>query len=331
MQLPVFPVTASTLSATHLGQYLKEKYTFSESVTCRLFRTGINHLYFVNDAEKKYVFRIYTFNWRTELEISEEARLLLHLKDNHIPVSYPLPDKNDNYILEIDAPEGKRYGVLFSYAEGGKVSNFTPEISYTIGVAMAKMHQATQHLRLERVSYTPTVLLTDSLATIKSFFKEPSDEIHFIERTTYQLLYFYEQINSVDIRTGAIHLDIWFDNMHIQDDGTITIFDFDFCGNGWLCYDISYFVIQLFNTHANTSDYQLKADSFLKGYESMTPISEEEKRIMPFIAISIWFFYLRIQCEKFDTWSNIFLNKDHLKRFLGIIKRWIAFNGLPLG
>jgi Ser/Thr protein kinase RdoA (MazF antagonist) len=27
----------------------------------------------------------------------------------------------------------------------------------------------------------------------------------------------------------------------------VTIFDFDFCGNGWLCLDIAYYILHLHN------------------------------------------------------------------------------------
>jgi len=70
-----FPVTESTLSANHIEQFLKEKYNLSQNTECKLFRTGMNHLYMVNDGEEKFVFRVYIFNWRTKLELAEKLRL----------------------------------------------------------------------------------------------------------------------------------------------------------------------------------------------------------------------------------------------------------------
>ena len=60
--MTIFPVTESTISAKDLGQFLREKYDLSERTNCKLFRTGMNHLYFVTDGDKKFAFRIYTFN-----------------------------------------------------------------------------------------------------------------------------------------------------------------------------------------------------------------------------------------------------------------------------
>jgi Ser/Thr protein kinase RdoA (MazF antagonist) len=328
--MTVFPVTESTLSANHIGQFLQNKYDLSEKTECKLFRTGMNHLYMVTDGERRFVFRVYTFNWRTKLEVGEELRLLLHLKQNNLPTTYPLADKTNEFIQEFNSPEGKRYGVLFSFAKGTKTALFTPETSYFIGQALAKIHKTTEGFQINRVKYDTKVLLIDSIEKAKLFFSKPSEEIRFLEQTAVFLQNEFDKTDSNRVRQGAVHLDVWFDNMHFTSDNEITIFDFDFCGNGWLCFDISYFLFQLYTTNQNEADYQVKAENFLKGYETVTGITDEEKRILPFACLAIMTFYISIQCEKYETWSNIFLNEDHLKRFVGTLKRWATYNKLGI-
>jgi Ser/Thr protein kinase RdoA (MazF antagonist) len=324
-----FPVTESTLSAIHLSRWLQEKYSLSTRTICKLFRTGMNHLYLVTDGEYKFVLRIYTFQWRSRLEIAEELRLLLHLRQHHISVSYPIADQQGELIQELYAPEGIRYGVLFSFAEGKKDAKFTPQTSYHIGVAMAKLHRLTEDFTLKRITYTPKTLLQDTLNPISAFFIS-TEEMKFVERLSHYLVQAYAQVNAEDVRQGVVHLDIWFDNMHVDEDERITLFDFDFCGNGWLCHDIAYFIFQLYNTHPDEEAYQRKKSHFLQGYESITPIPEEEKRIIPITGLGVMLFYLGIQCDRFDTWSNIFLNEDHFKRFTTMLKRWITHHQLPV-
>ncbi len=76
-----FPVIDSTLSAPHLAVFLQEKYEFDDSTRCKIFRTGINHTYMVAAQEIRYVFRVYSYEWRTETEIAEELRLLDLLRE----------------------------------------------------------------------------------------------------------------------------------------------------------------------------------------------------------------------------------------------------------
>ena len=82
---------------------IKDKYNLSESFECKLFRTGLNHTYFISNTKRKFVVRVYCYNWRTKTEIQEELLLLELLKKNNLTVSYPISDKEDNQIQEINA------------------------------------------------------------------------------------------------------------------------------------------------------------------------------------------------------------------------------------
>jgi Ser/Thr protein kinase RdoA (MazF antagonist) len=282
----------------------------------------------VSDSPDRYVLRIYTFDWRTKTEVSEELRLLMYLSQHSMPVSHPIADREGGYIQEINAPEGMRYAVLFSFADGKKIPKFGTAQSFQIGITMAKLHKLTEDFHLDRIVYNPQTLVQDSLNKTQSFFSFTSDEMTFVKTLTDHIAGEFEKVNTAAIRNGAVHLDMWFDNMHFNGESELTIFDFDFCGNGWQCLDIGYFLCQLYATNADETEYRSKAEKFFEGYESITRISEEEKRILPLAGLSVFLFYLGVQCERFDTWSNIFLNEDHLKRFTGSLKRWIMFNNL---
>lgn len=323
-----FPVTESTLSALHLNELLQDKYSLTNDSKCRLLRTGMNHLYEVTDGMKRYVLRVYAYHWRSREEITEEIRLLLHLEKAKVAVSYPLADKRGEYLQEISAPEGVRYGVLFSYAEGKKKPQFDTQTAYNIGIAMAKMHMATVNFDIRRMTYDTGTLLDKPLLITTAFFEEGTESMHFITQLTGFLNKQFADVAREEIRHGAIHLDMWFDNMHMTDDGRITFFDFDFCGYGWQCLDISYFMYQLLNTQPN--DYEIKSKAFLEGYESIMPLTDEEKRILPMSCLGVMTFYLSMQCEKFDTWSNIFLNEDHLKRYVAALKRWMDYHKIEM-
>jgi Ser/Thr protein kinase RdoA (MazF antagonist) len=325
-----FPSTESTLSAVHIGQFLQHHYGLSLATICKLLRTGMNHLYTVADGDKKSVFRVYTHGWRTKHEIASEIKLLLHLSNNELPVSYPLADNNGNYIQSFEAIEGERFGVLFSFAEGRKNPNFSVELSEKIGKNMATMHRLTKDYEFDRVKYDVNTLLQNSLLQTSQFFKPPNPELAFIESLNCRLMATLAKASNEKLPTGAIHLDIWFDNLHITEAGEITFFDFDFCGSGYQCLDIAYFLYQLFTTHATGDGYQLKSEAFLKGYNSIRPISKQETELIPELGLAILLFYIGVQCHTFDTWSNIFLSEDHLRRMTTNMKRWMEFQKIEL-
>jgi Ser/Thr protein kinase RdoA (MazF antagonist) len=314
-----FPVVCSTLSATHLATFLQQQYGLGAGTTCRLLRAAINHAYLVTDGEQKYVFRVYSYNWRTESDITEEIGLLQLLHENYVPVSYALPDPQGNFIQHLPAPEGRRVGVLFTYAKGEKVLNYSADLHYKLGEIMARMHAVTRDLPFNRVQYTPAVMLVDPLEKIKQFLSIDTEEMQWMHQAQQQLLQQFNQAPASLLRNGVVHMDIWFDNMNIYNNEKITLFDFDFCGTGWLLLDIAYYQLQLVNTEKDAEQHQLKLNSFLKGYESVTPIPEAEKQLLPAASVSMYFFYLGVQCDRFENWTNTFLNETYLKRYITVL------------
>ena len=115
-----FPVSNSIISEIHLADFLIDTYNFEKNTSCQLIKTWVNDTYLVEVSSEKFIFRIYRLDWRSENEIAEELRLINLLKEKNISISFPILDKKDNFIQSINAPEGKRFGVLFSFADGEK-------------------------------------------------------------------------------------------------------------------------------------------------------------------------------------------------------------------
>lgn len=312
----------------HIGVLVQEFYKLDD-VSCRLLKTGINDSYLIHSGDVKYVFRVYSLNWRTKKDINEEIRLLNLLMENSIPVSFPIKDAQGNDIHELNAPEGNRFGVLFSFAKGEKLLNFPAGLHFKAGEIMARMHKITLGLKLDRVVYTPKVILQDSFEQLKKFLPAGTPEMDFMVSAQQYLLKEFEKIKVDEVRSGAVHLDIWFDNFSIDNGTDITLFDFDFCGDGWLCLDVAYYILQINSTEKDEAECKLKTEAFLAGYESITKLSDEEKRTIPMLGVSLYFFYLGVQCQRFDNWSNTFLNEMYLKRYINLlVKKYYEKNGL---
>ncbi len=312
-----FPVSVSTLSAQHLVPFLKEKYG-RKDVHCRLIKAGVNHTYRVDADGGCYVFRIYCRDWRSETEIREELRLLAELKALDIPVSEALPDISGNYIQQLDAHEGTRFAVLFSYAEGEKVLHYPSELHEQAGRLMAQIHAYTQNRTIGRISYTAKTLLEEPFEKLKAFIPADTEEMQVINILKNDILERFRSEDTEQLRRGIVHLDIWFDNFNISPEGEITLFDFDFCGNGWLCLDIAYYLMQLYVLEPEEKAFREKATRFLAGYEQLLPLPAAEKRWLRDLGISLYFFYLGVQCRRFEDWSNVFLNETYLKRYIRV-------------
>ncbi|WP_243835359.1 phosphotransferase [Maribacter spongiicola] len=210
----VFPVTASTISAKELGEFAQEKYGLDNSYACKLFRTGMNHTYFISNDISKYVLRVYSHNWRTKSEITEELKLLNLLRENNLSISYPIKDINGELIQEINAPEGKRYMVVFSFAKGEKVRFMNNETCSQIGALMAQIHTLVTDKNIDRISYNKKTLLEKPYEYLQQFFSENLSEMKYIKE-------FGETFKNSDFKNipnEVVHMDIWYDNMAITEE-----------------------------------------------------------------------------------------------------------------
>lgn len=223
-----------------------------------------------------------------------------------------------------NAPEGTRYAVLFSYAEGGKVRFMDGDTCTSVGSLMAQIHDVTAGNKLERVLYNRTSLLELPYQYAKAFFSEKSPDMEFVKETSEFISKSFEQADSKHIQSGIVHLDIWYDNMNITDKKEVTLFDFDFCGNGFFILDVAYFCKQLFNIETDKEEYENKVQHFLNGYKRVRNLSEEELKLIPFAGAAVWIFYLGVQYQRFD-WSTIFLTENYLKMYMGRMKSWLEY------
>ncbi len=325
-----FPVSSSILSTPHLGAWVQQQWALAVT-DCKLLRAGINHSYLITTDTDKYVLRIYSLGWRSATDIAEEIRLINTLAENGIPVSTPVTDAGGNYIHNIIAPEGERHAVLFTYARGNKIITYPDAMHTTIGRTMAQLHLYTESLSLKRTTYTPETLLVQSLPLLHAFMQPGSEELEYMHTMQGKLLDILHHADTSRLRSGAVHLDIWFDNLNMDGDN-ITLFDFDFCGNGWLCLDVAYYLMQLHFTEPDNAEFRRKTAAFLQGYEAIIPLTVEEKRLLPALGTALYFFYLGVQCQRFENYSSIFLSDTYLKRYIMMrVKRWADYcdaNGL---
>lgn len=320
-----FGAIHSILNPKSLAVWASDLYFKGEDVKCQILKTGINHTYLLKTGTEKYVLRVYVKDWRSKGEINEELRFLLNLKKEGINVSYPITNAQNELINELIAPEGVRFAVLFSFAEGDKIRSLGKGHCNTIGKTMANIHVSSLELNLKRVKYNFAELCDKPILALQGFFEKTHPSMLILGKIeSYLKPYLNSEIIS-DCPTGSVHLDIWYDNMNIDSDGKVTLFDFDFCGNGPFVLDLAYFLTQLFHSESDKDVYLQKANVFLKGYESVRPLKKQEKDLIAQSGIAVWVFYLGVQARRFDDWSNMFFTANYLKHFVGLIQNWANY------
>ncbi|RZJ77175.1 MAG: hypothetical protein EOO20_29125, partial [Chryseobacterium sp.] len=193
----------------------------------------VGDTYLLENADGKYIFKIYRDAHRKLEEIKAEVELLNALHHAGASVAFPLLDLVSKYIQTFNAAEGTRHGVMFTYAEGNVVVDLNDDQLHTLGIEIAKIHEINAGLKLThpRHEFNLDSMLFSPLNRIKPSFVGLETEYEYLVTTSGVVA---ERINAMNLgsfSTGYCHYDFLPKNYHFNRAGKVTFFDFDFAGN----------------------------------------------------------------------------------------------------
>ncbi len=326
----IFPTSYSTLCSNALAGLLADKYD-KGPVQCRLILRGVSDTYLVETRNARFIFRIYRASHRDLLQIQSEIELLLALHAAMVSVSYPVADHNGSMIQSIEAAEGIRYGVLFTYAIGKSVPILNEQQLQNLGHEMADFHTISATIQLpgrQRVIDLDTTLF-QPLAMIKDAFAEDEDGYTWLLKEAGQVKKELAQYDTSAFAAGYCHFDFLPKNFHFNTEDKITFFDFDFFGHGWYVNDLMTFRQQLcldvlFNRM--TKEAANKSFTiFVEAYSQYRPLSKEEFAALPQLALGFWLFYMGFHTTH-DQFYPLVFDPAHLKMRTALIRKVIDCN-----
>jgi Ser/Thr protein kinase RdoA (MazF antagonist) len=285
-----FPVTYSISSTIALQSEILPRYDLGDQVTCIFLTRGVNDTYLVQTSLEKYILRIYRTGWRTLSDVLYEIDVLGHLDRKGIPVSKPVAQIDGSFVCTIQAPEGPRQIVLFSYAPGAPLNRHDATDSYYHGKAVATMHNAMDTFTTvhHRDPLDLTYLIDQSLQAIQSLHTCSSADWSYLQDLAERLRTQIQQFSKRGLDWGLCHGDCHMLNDHISEDHTITLFDFDCCAMGWRAYDLA--ILRWCEGFYKMDPGDVLWQAFLKGYTELRHVSETDLASIPaFVALrEIW-------------------------------------------
>jgi Ser/Thr protein kinase RdoA (MazF antagonist) len=314
-----FPVEYSSLSATALLQFIVRQYNMEKHATMVFLKRGFNDTYLITSGAKKFILRVYKYNWRTREDIQTELRLLLYLNENDISVSVPLTDILEGYIQSIQAPEGMRYAVVFSYAEGEQIKKITIEQACLLGAETASIHQLTQQKQMGVTAqdYDIGKQFRHTIGVLQPVLVNHQREYEYLQQLEQLFLKTFSTIKENELAKGICHGDLQSENIHITPENKFTFFDFDFFGTGYLIYDIGVF---MWYDHKNKPPEIMR--SFLKGYESKRPLTSTEHRLIPWFSTLRAIFQMTLYCTISDGKQLPLWPAQQVAAFVHKVEKW---------
>ena len=275
-------IVHSIFSDKDLIAYVGAEYNLS-IVNCQLVKPLVSTTYVVSTPDSNYILRIYPHD-QPSCVISSEMAALLFLHQKGISVSVPHPNTDGDYLTPITAPEGERLMTLTSYAEGiplTRVENeaYFREFGRFVGSFHELMNDQTGFLSCRVLD--KAVLIEEPLTYIAEYYSRHADELQFLKKTAESIILKFDQLSRKDLHYGFCHGDLNSSNVHVSPEGTLTLFDFEYCGIGWQAYDLTTFLNVESISHA---------DLFMQGYQEVRPLTGDEKRSIPLFQIiqKIW-------------------------------------------
>ncbi|MFL5762762.1 MAG: phosphotransferase enzyme family protein [Bacteroidia bacterium] len=313
-----FPVSYSTLSADALLQLVIEKYGLSSQSSITFLKRGFNDTYRIDSGNEKFIFRVYKHNWRSHESIKTELQLIEYLRSNGIAISYALPGDTASLIQEIDAPEGTRYAVLFSYAEGTLIRKLNKEQSFQFGAETAKMHVLTTGKNFGETArdYSIEAQFEKTLGILKPVLKDHEDAFDYLAELQNEFLDQFGKINKNELIQGICHGDLQSENVHISGD-QFTFFDLDFFGKGSLVYDIGVFC---WYDHKNKPKEII--DAFIAGYQSRRALTDTELQLIPWFSTLRALFQMTLYCEISDGKQLSLWPAQQVAEFIKKVEKW---------
>jgi Ser/Thr protein kinase RdoA (MazF antagonist) len=320
--MPIFPVQYSTLSAKALKKDIESCYRL-QKVKCKFHVHGVSDTYIVEHNKGKNIFRIYRSNHRTLEEIKAELEMLLLLKKRGRAVAQPVTDSSGSYLQEFEAPEGIRYGVMFAYAEGKSPLEMSSAQYTAVGKEVGAMHNEMGAVKLKypRRKYDLDTLVHGPLKKIKPAFREFPEGHKYLKKTAEKAVEKIQSLNPAKFSYGYCHFDLMPKNLHFTPEGQLTIFDFDFLGEGWMVCDLASFHAH-FLWHQPPDGEETCWKNFMEGYRSVRQLPAEEEAAIPYLGFSWMLFYLGFQQEAYDDWSNFFFHEPFLRRRVSEIRTY---------
>lgn len=300
-------VSSSVYTGDSLLTLLTAEYGLPGDASCIYFARGVNDTYQVESNDRYYYLRIYRHTLRSKEDIEFELAALRYLRANQFPAAAAIPTNDGSLLFSINAPEGKRYGALFSNAPGRPPgTKLNQQQATLIGMRLAEMHTLLQ-------SFTPPGAMRK--LGMHELLDEPWQYLWpMLQHRKYAVL--YKQLHD-DVKQSLKQLpknqqtmsvlagDVHGSNLHFCIENEITFFDFDQCGYGWRAFDLAKFL-----SWAQSSGLSMKIRAaFMTAYQRLRPLTEAELNAIPALMQAAVFWMMGQRARLIDvvpanTWSN---------------------------
>ncbi len=257
----------TTVSAQDLDAWLA-RYAVGTLAELAPIASGIeNTNYFVTTTRGRYVLTLYERLPAEDLPFY--LNLMAHLARNGCEVPAPEPDRTGALFSILN---GKPAG-LVQRVDGAPVTSPDVRHCLAVGASLGRLHVASQSYRARLTNRRGPAWWRQAARAVRPFLT--ADQNATIEAE----LACQQGWGRLKLPKGAIHADLFVDNVLFAGDRVAGIIDFGFAATDFLAYDVAIAVNDWCDA-AGALDAELAA-AFLAGYHAVRPLTDDEREQWP--------------------------------------------------
>ena len=260
----------TTVSAEDLDAWLA-RYTVGGLVELEPIAAGIeNTNYFVTTEKGRYVMTLYERLPASELPFY--LNLMAHLARAGVEVPAPEPDRTGALFSLLN---GKPAG-LVSRIDGQSVHDPAPGHCALAGAALARLHIASQTYRPRLANRRGPAWWRQTARIVAPFLTPAQKELLGVE------LEYQSGYGKGSLPKGAIHGDLFCNNVLFADGRVAGIIDFGFAATDFFAYDLAITVNDWCRVEAGEAALDDgRVAALVRAYDEMRPLTEEERMRWP--------------------------------------------------
>lgn len=258
------PVTAPDLDAW------LTRYAVGGLADLQPIASGIeNTNYFVTTERGRYVLTLYERLPARELPFY--LNLMAHLARAGVEVPAPIPDRTGALFSLLN---GKPAG-LVARVDGAPVATPLPAHCAHVGAALARLHIASQTYRARLTNRRGPAWWRQAARAVKPHLD--ATQVALLDGE----IKFQTGFGRGKLPKGAIHGDLFCDNVLFVGDRVAGIIDFGFAATDFFAYDLAITVNDWCTREADGSLDAALATAMVSAYDAARPLTQDERETWP--------------------------------------------------
>lgn len=293
------------VSAEELSVFLST-YDIGTLIRHEGIEAGVSNTnYFITTTSGRYVLTLFEPRRVRAEDIPFFMNYAICLADNDVPCPKTLVRKDGSVRGDLNGRPAAIFSIL--YGEGATPATINPTMCEGAGEVLARMHIAAGQLNMTAPNHFGLNRWRDWLTTIGPAMNRIADGLYKFAADEFDYVASHWP---KDLPMGAIHADYFPDNVFFEGADVSGVIDFHFVCTDMFAYDLS-IALNAWCFDANNNFHQERMDAFLRGYQSLRPLSHEERLSMPVLLRAAALRFLLSRIEEKLAWKEGDFMKPH--------------------